>query len=271
MEKREVRIMRVEPTNSHLPTGILDEASVKLSSIYKNRAPLSGLTHEEEREYLPSVIGFSPQHNEFEKEVRTFWQELTLDVPSQGALLNISTDSNGDPIVVEDWIKYRWAKAHELVADSRDEALGNIKKQFYIYDPEREIRKDNQRVKMKKLAYKEFLKMTDNDTKMDLVIRVIADVNPDTLNEEEKENLLGKKADEQPERFVEVATDKALETKGFILDLLEEEILTKVGNQIIFQDETIGDTMEEAVAWVNNKRNSSVVSTLKAKLKEARR
>jgi len=35
-------------------------------------------------------------------------------------------------------------------------------------------------------------------------------------------------------------------------------------------DQVIGDSMEEAIAYIKNKRNSGEVSTMKAKLKEAK-
>ena len=48
------------------------------------------------------------------------------------------------------------------------------------------------------------------------------------------------------------------------------EILRKIGNQIIYIDEILGDTMNDAVIKLNDKKNSGKLMELRAKLKDAR-
>ena len=48
------------------------------------------------------------------------------------------------------------------------------------------------------------------------------------------------------------------------------EILRKIGNQVVYIDEILGDTMEDAVIRLTDKKNSGKLMELKAKLKEAK-
>jgi len=46
------------------------------------------------------------------------------------------------------------------------------------------------------------------------------------------------------------------------------EVLRKVGNTYLNGEESLGDSEEEAVLFLDNKANSDVLVTLKAKLKQ---
>lgn len=263
--------MRVQESDSHLPTAIQDNATKKLSSVLEHQGPLSGLTREEERKYLPQILGISKEHREFGQEVQTYWAEKSHNVPSEGFRLEVGTDKNGEPIRVQDWITYKWAKKHPLVANSKAEADSDPTVDFFIYDPEREQRKESKKVQVRTEAYTELAKMREDEDKVDLMIRVLGNTRPDKMTSEQKVNTLDSLLSSDPEAFIETARNEDLEIQAEILEMLEEEILRKVGNTIMFMDEQIGATMEEAVQWFKSKRNSGDVNTLRAKLQETRR
>lgn len=271
MASKEVRIMRLDEVNSHLPVEVVDQAKVKLSSILVHQRPLKGLNAEQEKEYLPRITGVGPDSPDFTQACRKFWAELSVDVPSDGALLEIGTGPDDEPLELRDWIIYQWAKKHKQVADNKQEALENPDREFWIYDPHRETQKENAQVKHRRSAYREFIKMEDDQDKIDLMLRVLTSRQPERMTTEEKENELEAYLRENPKEFISAAKDKKLETRGLIMDLIEHEILQKVGAQIMYMDTVIGDSIDEAVAWFGNKRHSSKVSTMKAKLKEAKR
>ena len=50
--------------------------------------------------------------------------------------------------------------------------------------------------------------------------------------------------------------------------MVTASVLRKIGNQIIFIDEVIGDTLEDAVVFLKDKKNSGTLTILRAKLKE---
>jgi hypothetical protein len=262
--------MRVENRNSHLPPAILSEATKKLSSVLDNQRPLSGLSFAEEKEYLPHIIGVSPDHREFGEKVQQFWAEKSHKIPSGGLRLEVG-ENNGEPINLNDWITFQWAQKHPLVADSKEEAESDPNKDYWIHDPERVEKKENQKVQLRTQAYTEFAKMKEDEDKMDLMIRVLTQQRPEKMTDAQKENQLDTVLSNDPKKFIKTAQDEDLEHQAEILQMLEHEILRKVGNQIMYMDEVIGATMEEAVAWFKNKRNSSDVNTLRAKLEEAKR
>ena len=45
-------------------------------------------------------------------------------------------------------------------------------------------------------------------------------------------------------------------------------VLRRIGNQVIFIDEVLGDTMEDTVVHLKDKKNSGKLTILRAKLKE---
>ena len=51
--------------------------------------------------------------------------------------------------------------------------------------------------------------------------------------------------------------------------MVSVQILRKIGNQVIYQDEVLGDTLQDSVIHLNDKKNSGKLTTLRAKLKEA--
>ena len=74
--------------------------------------------------------------------------------------------------------------------------------------------------------------------------------------------------EKQPKKFLKIATDKQLSMKAEIEEMVSAGILRKIGNQIVFIDEILGDTLENAILHLKDKKNSSKLTILRAKLKE---
>lgn len=273
---KQVRIMRIPEGGSHLPTEVLNDAKVNLSSVLVHQRPYRGMSQEMERKLLPEIIGISADDNNFSDRARRYWAEMSIDVPQEGHQLQVPIYPDGnepdpqDPHI-EDWIKYQWAKDHPQVAETRKEAESDINKRFFIYDPERETERENKESKLRQKAYMELAKASENEDKLDVLVRVLTDQRPERLSTTEKENVLDTKVNNEPKKFIEAATDKNLAMRGLIMDAISNEVLDKIGNQIMYQDEVIADTMDGAIAWFKNDRNSSVIQEIKAKIKEAKR
>ena len=69
-------------------------------------------------------------------------------------------------------------------------------------------------------------------------------------------------------KFLKIAKDKNLEVKAEIEEMVTASVLRKIGNQIIFIDEVLGDTLDDAVVFLKDKKNSGTLTILRAKLKE---
>ena len=266
----EVQIRRRE-TKSHLPPPVVSNAKKVLSSIYSGQGPLKGVKGEEEKELLAEYLGMDKDEKDFPKVCRNFWADLRVEIPSDGKVLNITKRENGKPVEIFDYLVYQWAQKHKYVAEDREAMLDDSQKLYYIYDPEVEMKNQNKQVKLKKHAYKEFIKMSEDEDKIDMVITVLTDSDPDQMSSTQKENYLEQLIDDNPQRFVAVATDKALEIKSYLSEMVSHNIVNKVGNQYWFVDEKLGDTLEDTVLYFKDKKNSETINILKAKLEEAKK
>ena len=90
---------------------------------------------------------------------------------------------------------------------------------------------------------------------------------PQQLKAEEKELQLEELLDDNPQYFLDVVKDRNLEMVALVNQCLSTEVLRKVGNTILDGDVSLGDTMEEAVVFLKDKKNSNVLTSIKAKLK----
>lgn len=265
--ERKIIIRRKEVLN-HLPKEIRAGAKVKLGSIFVDRLPLKGVDGEEEGKLLRRVIDIPAGHPEFAAKAKDFWASLTLRVPFEGVELDISVDANGEPVNAIDYIYWKWCMKHKHVAISEEEMNSNGIKRFYIYDPHKDLLKRSEKVQVKKEADKEFIKVSVDESKMKMLLRILTGGDPDRLSKIEIENTLYDYKEKNPERFLKYSLDTNLEIRFEIEEMVAKSVLRKIGNQIIYEDETIGEDMKDTITFFKNKKNSGLVNILRAKLKE---
>jgi hypothetical protein len=104
---------------------------------------------------------------------------------------------------------------------------------------------------------------------MKVLVRVLLNTDPNRMAELELENSLYDYKTNNPERFLKYSKDPNLEIQAEIEEMVEASVLRKIGNQIIFGDETIGEDMKDTIIYFKNKKNSGQVNVMKARLKEA--
>jgi len=259
--------LRQKELLNHLPKAVRAEAVMKLSSVYVNRQPLKAFTPEEEKKYMNGILDVSPEHSDWPKHSKQFWAELTIPVGFTGVELEIGMD-DGIPISIMDYIKYRFAIKHPHVAMTKGEMDADFNKRFYIQDLTRADKVKNNEIQVKKDADKEFIKMSSNEKAMKRVLRLMSNTNPDRMTAEQIENSLYEIKNSSPKKFFRIATDKNLELKAEIEEMVSAGVLRKIGNQIIFIDEVLGDTTDDTVVYLKDKKNSGKLTLLRAKLKE---
>ena len=265
---KKIFLRRKEILN-HLPKEVVAEAITKLSSVYVNRQPLKGFSPEEEKKYMTGLLDVSPEHQDWPRHSKIFWSELTIPVGFTGVELEIGLTKDGEPINIMDYLKYKFAIKHPHVALTEAEMSQSAAKRFYIQDTKRDELKRFNEIQVKKDADKLFIQLSSDTKNMKRVLRLLSNnLNPDTLTLEQIENALYDIKSADPKKFLRVAEDKNLETKAEIDEMITMSVLRKIGNQVIFIDEVIGETMEDAVIYLKNKKNSGTLTTLRAKLKE---
>ena len=260
--------LRRKDLNNHLPKAVQAESTMKLSSIYVNRQPLKGFTPAEEKKYLQEILDVAPSHVDWPKHSKVFWADLTIPVGFTGVELEIGLDDEGMPINIMDYIKYRFALKHPHVALTRDEMDADFNKRFFIQDLSRDDKVKNNKIQLKKDADKVFIKLSGGLKDMKRVLRLMSNSNPDRMTEEQIENALYEIKDSAPKKFLRIATDKNLEMKSEIEEMVTAGVIRRIGNQVIFIDEVLGDTLEDTVVYLKDKKNSGKLTILRAKLKE---
>lgn len=265
-----VQIIR-KPEKLALPEAVLASATRKIGSIFDGRKPLKGLTHKQEKKYLPDIINRVPEDKNFSEEAERYWSDLELEVPVEGVVIDASLDANGEPVNLEEWVIYQWLKKHRLVAPTKQAATEDSISKFYIFDPLEENKKERKQVRKKKVAFKQLMSIDDNDKIKEHIIRVIDKTDPSNMSQTEIENRLFDYAENSPEEFVSVATDKRLELKALLFVFVDAGIVTKVGNTYMFMDEVIGEGEQEAAMYLEKPKNSRALQQMKAKLKEVKK
>ena len=260
--------IRRKDLDSHLPKAVRAEATMKLSSVYVNRQPLKGFNPADEKKYLNGILDVAPDHVDWPRHSKRFWADMTIPVGFTGVEFEIGLDDDGTPLNIMDYIKYNFAIKHPHVALTKEEMDADFNKRFYIQDLTREDKVKNNEIQFKKDADKEFIKLSSNMQNMKRVLRLLSNTDPDRMSDEQIENSLYELKNNNPKKFVRVATDKHLELKAEIDEMISAGVLRKIGNQVIFIDEILGDTMDDAVIHLKDKKNSGKLTILRAKLKE---
>ncbi len=260
--------LRAKSINNHLPKEINASAIRKLSSVYVNRQPLKPFSPEDEKKYLTGMLDVEGSHMEWPKHTKKFWAEFTIPVGFEGVELEVGNTEDGSPIDITDFIKYNFALKHPHVALSEEEMNADTNKRFYIQDLAKKDMKRNNDIQIKKDADRAFIKVSTDENQMRRVFRLLGNINPDTLTREQVENLLYDIKENSPKKFIKVSQDKHLELKAEIETMVTAGVLRKIGNQVIFIDEVLGETMDDTVIHLNDKKNSGKLTILRAKLKQ---
>ena len=261
--------LRRKESTSNLPKDILVAARVVLGSVFVGRQPLNGLSAKEAENFLPAILGLPYSHPDFPNAEKNYWASLRIKVPFEGKELDVSLDASGMPLNVSDYINYLWAKKHPHVAETK-EGMDVQGKRFYIYDPERDLLKRNNVIQTSKDADREFLKASTSKDRMKRLLRVLAGVNPEKLSELQVENQLYEFKTKNPAKFYKAAVDKDLDLKDELAELVQMDVLRKIGNQYIHEDETLGETLQDTLVYFKNKKNSGAVNAIRAKLKNVK-
>lgn len=268
VNQKEVQIRRREK-KSYLPAKVLNNAKKVIGSVLKDRRPLGLADDDLEKDLLRQYADIREDDRDFAEKRQKFWQEMRVIVPSEGKILNVTT-KDGKPDKLEDYLIFKWLENHPMVGMSKEEMLADPNKEYYIYDPNEEIKNENAEAKLRKDAYKALIKLEDDEKVVDQLIRLLTNKNPEKLSKEVKENELEQLTRISPKRFLRYATDKNLAIRAEIEEMVEFGVLRKSGNKYIYMDEVIGETMDDAIVYFKNDRNSSTLLDLRAKLEEVK-
>ena len=301
VNKSKIVYIRHKPDNNvYLPFRMKDEAiKNKIGASLHGQDVKRGLNSDEERRFLPNIIGVSPDSENWDKAVRSYWDNISKLVPPSdgeggGGLKleigrvytkledeefdSICSDESlkkGFPINVPDFVLWRYCLVYNRVANSIDDIHKSPKIDFYIFSSEEDIITKKSSLKLERDANMlSYQRMADRDW-VDSILRLfvsndkqskIAIRELEKMTEDEKDIALAHYVKTQPEKFLLLGNDANLQLKGFIEFCIVRGILLRLPNTdtILMGDLTLGSSIDEAVVFLKNPKNSKTYETLKA-------
>ena len=268
--RKTISIKRKE-NKTNLPDHVYDASNKGLGATFTASGDVNtGLSITEMEKYMPGIVYISPKDPTFMVKVKEWFMDLSIKVPPIGVSFEVGKDDEGNPYNVMEYVKFQFAQVHPYLLLNNKDDNEKRKKRKFMFVVEDESREKIAKVAAKnqrKKALQEYIKLTGSETTMDHVLRVLGEY-PDNMDSDDKELVLENIAKSQPKMFLKAAQDKSLKTKSFLQNCLSAEALRKVGNTYLDGEEKLGDTEEEAVQFLDDKKNSDTMLRLKAKLKQ---
>lgn len=265
-------------------TAWLGESYKGIGPYFVNKAIATGLTPDEQKILLPVQYGIESTDKEFRKVVEEKYNEFVTAVPKNGVKLNISLPDNtapvsaeNFPIVLKDYLAYRHIIGSSDVASDLNEAKRNPLKKFYIVDPEKASGEAININKLEDDALSLYFKHKDDIIKVDMILTLMNVANVYSMKKEDKQikfksfamkqqNLNEYQQKEAYIRFKDVCVDKDLEMKYLIRSLIGAQVLERIGEAVLLKEtgEKLGDSLREAVLFLNNTKNTRISNKLRA-------
>lgn len=230
------------------------------------------ITQEEEKEYMPSIVGISSTHMEWDKMLNEYWANLLVDIPYDGKCLEVGlvhlSESVQKPINVFEWLLYKYCLKYPQVANDMSLVGMSTKIRFYLF---KESEARQAALDVKKLKDKAILlrfKMEEDTEAMQSVIILSGNPLPKAIHEQQL--LLSQIAESDPAKFVALGKDKDLLEKAFVERLIRAGLMIRPLNStlVIYDNNQIGNNLNEAKEWLKQPQNSQVLLALRQQLIE---
>ena len=172
MEKK-IKIHRKEVRRHGVHLSLTQERTATLGSYLTRSGSVgTGLTFDEVKKWMPSIIGVEPTDPKFRLEVEKYFNNIAIPIPYEGKLLNIGFDEElNEPYDLMDYIKYKFAMSHPLVAENKITSDSTQTKMYYIEDEQLELDNRSKKLMTKTKAVLEFAKLLEDEVKQDWVLR----------------------------------------------------------------------------------------------------
>lgn len=213
----------------------------------------TGLTPEDET-YFEKTLGYP--EGQLAKS-SDFWTTFCVKVGSRTVLLDDSIPRQNMMI--------KFLTGHKRVATSLDKL--NAGKDYLLINREAEAIETNKINKLRRDAIIEFGKLTLEQ--MRKCLRLYG-VRPDNMSNELIESTLFDLVDKQPKKFFTKWVDnKSKDTEYIIEEAIVKGIIRKERTQYYYGTDMIADTIEDAVAYLDSKKNQdlklSIINEIKNK------
>ena len=238
---------------------------LNISFTYKDSASKKSVESIEEDIYMK----FNRAKKNTAKELDT-----AIDIRERSIIELESTKYKyGSPVNVADYLLWRYCLVYSDVANDVAwvNKAGGIR--FYIYDSVREKYKETLQFEVRNKATALYIKLLDTPDKATNILWADRgfDVDITALDKMDKYRMIENMSKADPANFISIYEDVNLETKAIVERMIHHGILRRLENTSVIVDEnndTIGNTMDEAIAFFKNTdRNKAAITRFKSKLK----
>lgn len=264
-------------------------SSSSIGSYFKNKTstrPASGLDDWELDLLMPTILGIQKSHHDYNKLLTEYFKRLSVRVPINGLDLEVGLTENNNkslrfknsndemvdnlPLDIEDYIKYRFCLKHPKVGESKNLSLSNPILKWYIHDYETDTSTKLIKHDLEKQAMIAYYQISDNEDKLNMYLTLSGKFIKSSMKKEDKVLMLEKIVKNNPELFINRVNDKNSQSKYFITELVNYDILKTIGTRyLLAEDNTeIGSSIDEAVLNLRDKKNAKLLKALKIKLSE---
>lgn len=211
-----------------------------ISTYFLNNGSVYTGLNEEDRKRLEPLV-----HQDL-KPSSDYWKTFFIRMTDKPLILDLS-----DPY---DELKYLFLKGHKLVQSSLDNKKATAK--YVIINQEAEAKEVNKRSKVKRDAIKAFDKMSATDMKK--ALRLYG-YRAETISSEQIEAKLYDLVESDPDKFLYTWVDnKSRDTQFMIEEAISKNILRKNKSAYMYGTEIIGNSIEDAIAFLDDKKNQDL-------------
>lgn len=281
--------------------------NIKIGSSLKGNGPLRGLDYDEETEYLPDIIGISPNDTEWRRTVKDYWNNISVSIPADGTTIGklqgkvlafiiafktegekqnfekvLSLDEkakiakNGLVLDgVDDYILWRYCLVYGKVANRYEDIRKSPKILFYLYSKETETRVEHNAFKLRVKAGNLFTEILMKDSIIDAVLLMFEQTLTHFESRADKHLALEVLIKSKPAVFIKFMEDGNLETKAIIKKAVDAHIIHQPSNTDSYyygegNEVCLGTTLMDAVIyWKSTEKiNKEIVDAIKARLNQ---
>lgn len=283
------------------------EHNVKIGSSLKGTSVLRGLSHDEERKYLPSIINVSPKDVEWRRAATEYWNNIGVKVPADGAtnaelqgkvmtmvvafknaeqvrtfesLVDFEErgnfiTNNGEVIEgIADYVLFKYCLVYGRVANKFADIKASEKIRFYLYSIETANIEKREEFKTRADANNKFYQILSDEARIDAALLNFEKDLKLFPSIEDKHMALEEEIKLKPKEFLKLMADVNLNYKSFILRAANAGILYVPDNTESYyygenREVLLGTSLDDAVLFIKSDepKNVQIKDAIKARLK----
>ena len=223
---------------------------------------VTGISREEENEYLPEVLGISVTDSDYRKQINNFWKNFGLVITDVETVLDLSNTKH--------FLQYRLALISRHVINP-----GATREDFpfatFIMKDELTEAKQSSKKKDKLFEAYSILHNMSDEEKSNFYKIVLPSVRKEAISPEVLKSKLQDVATSEPDKIIGLYNDPNKNYRILIEELLSNGILRVKGTTYYLNDDIIGLGRDEVIGFLKSPKNQTVLIALRKQLEEKKK